>query len=591
MTEPDTLHGREDLPVRLLAALWLLVSAGLVWSGWTEITTLSGWDPDDQLRLAQLRDFLGGQSWFDTTQYRMNAPAGAPMHWSRLIELPLALLILLLRPLFGQPVAEMIAGSAVPLLLLGWIAYMLSRIAARLSSREAGMAAALITLASGALLIQLRPMRIDHHGWQMAMAVLALSTLFWTDVRKAGLTLGIALAVWLHISLEGTPMTAAFFVLLGLRWIRNEAEGPRLFWTVGSFASFSLLLFFGTQAGGIFAPTWCDTISPPHLGAILLGTAVILPATRTLPDDWRLRLAAAGIAGAGALALLFVSAPQCASGAFGTMDPLVREYWYANISEGLPVWHQSWDTAISLGAGLIWGAISWPFARRMVRGQNRRGLDTTGFFLFYGLVLSIFVMRTISVATAYAVPVAAVLIALLFKRYRQSKSAPRRVGLVAAMLVLLVPGAAISSLIRLMPEKSEANRKTAGTPSNTACQSAQSVRALAKLPKGTFLAPFDMGPMILAQTPHSVLASSHHRNEQAMHDHIQIFRSEPAAARRLMQARRIDFVALCPRETELEIYAKKDPGGLWAQMARGDVPGWLESLPEMGRGIKVWRVR
>ena len=58
----------------------IAVSLFLIWSGWAQISTRSGWDPDDQLRLVQLRDFLGGQSWFDTTQYRMNAPQGAPMH-------------------------------------------------------------------------------------------------------------------------------------------------------------------------------------------------------------------------------------------------------------------------------------------------------------------------------------------------------------------------------------------------------------------------------------------------------------------------------------------------------------------------------
>jgi hypothetical protein len=582
--------GREAVSMKLLAALWLLVSAGLIWSGWTEITTLSGWDPDDQLRLAQIRDFLGGQSWFDTTQYRMNPPDGAPMHWSRLIELPLALPILLLRPIFGQPVAEMIAGSAIPLLLMGWIAYMLSRIATRISSREAGVAAALITLSSGALLIQLRPMRIDHHGWQIAMAVLALSTIFWSEVRKAGLVLGIALAVWLHISLEGAPMTAAFFLLLGLRWVRDADEGARLFWTIISFALASLLLFFGTQAQGLLAATYCDTVSPPHIDAILLATVVMVPAIRFLPDDWRLRIAAAGLAGAGALAALYLLAPQCAGGAFGSMDPLVREYWYSKINEGLPVWHQSWRTAANLGSGVLCGATSWFVLRAKLKGDDRRKLDTIGFFLFYGLLLSVLIIRTISVATAFAIPVAAALVALIFEKYRKSKVSGRRIALVAIILVVLVPGAAVSSLIRAIPNAGDAKAKTV-TSSNDQCQSALSVRALSALPKGNFVAPFDMGPMILAQTPHSVLASSHHRNERAMHDHIEIFRSAPNAAHRLIKARDIDYLAACPQEAELGFYAKKDPKGLWAQISKGNVPDWLEPMPDVGEGIKVWRIR
>jgi hypothetical protein len=586
----DFTAERDGIPLGLLGALWLLISAGLIWSGWTEITTLAGWDPDDALRLVQLRDFLAGQSWFDTTQYRMNPPDGAPMHWSRLIELPLAVLVTLLAPIFGQHIAEMIAGIAVPVLLLGWITYMLSQIATRISSREAGIAAALMTLSSGALLIQLRPMRIDHHGWQLAMAVLALSTIFWPNIRRAGMVLGLALAVWLHISLEGAPMAAAFFLLLGIRWVRDAAEGDRLFWTVFSFAVASLLLFFGTQAGGLYAPTYCDTISPPHAGAIIVAAVVMLPAIRFLPDDWRWRLFAAGLAGAAAIATILIAAPQCVGGAFGNMDPLVREYWYSKVTEGLPVWHQSWRTVANLGAGLLLGAASWLVLRGRLKREERQKLDTIGFFVIFGLVLTIAIIRTVSVATAYAIPVTAALVAVLFRQYRKSKVPTRRIGLVALMLVLLVPGAAASALLGAMPAKSE-QRGAAPKASNELCQSAGSVRELSALPKGVFVAPFDMGPTILAQTPHSVLASSHHRNEQAMRDHIQIFRSTPDASRRLMKSRGIGYIAACAQEAELGFYAKRDPQGLWAQIKAGKVPDWLEPLPDRGEGIKVWRVR
>ena len=76
-----------------------------------------------------------------------------------------------------------------------------------------------------------------------------------------------------------------------------------------------------------------------------------------------------------------------------------------------------------------------------------------------------------------------------------------------------------------------------------------------------------------------------------MHDHIQIFRSAPDVAHQLLKARGIDYLAVCPAETELAIYARKDPSGLWAQMAKGKVPEWLEPVGGRGEGIKVWRVR
>ena len=100
------------------AIIWLLLAGLLLFLSRDNVATLSGWDPDDQLRLVQLRDFLGGQSWWDSSQYRLNAPDGAPMHWSRLIELPLAAIILALRPLLGTYGAEMAAGIIVPFGLL-----------------------------------------------------------------------------------------------------------------------------------------------------------------------------------------------------------------------------------------------------------------------------------------------------------------------------------------------------------------------------------------------------------------------------------------------------------------------------------------
>ena len=64
---------------------------------------------DDAMRLVQVRDLLAGQSWFDLTQYRLSPPDGVAMHWSRLIDLPIALLIrageLVLAPALAERLA------------------------------------------------------------------------------------------------------------------------------------------------------------------------------------------------------------------------------------------------------------------------------------------------------------------------------------------------------------------------------------------------------------------------------------------------------------------------------------------------------
>ena len=593
MGDGDATGRSESLP-KLALAVWLAIAALLIYLSWPNISARSGWDPDDQLRLVQLRDFLAGQSWFDTTQYRLNAPEGGPMHWSRLIELPLALIVLIATPLLGQAGAEMLAGTLVPLACFGLVAFMLGRTAVRLGGPMAGTIAVIMTMVSPAVSMQLRPMRIDHHGWQLVCAALALWTLFWPTARKAGICMGLALAVWLHISLEGAPMTAAFFALLGWRWAVSGEDGTRLGYTVGTFALASMALFFGTQLTGLSAPNYCDTVSPAHIYAIVAAGLIIAPASLTLRQNRWIRLSALAAAGLIALALLLWQAPQCAKGAFATMDPVVRDYWYVRVNEGMPVWHQKWAIALSLLGVPVVGAATLLFLGRSMGGERKLEFISLAVLLVYAALLALLVFRTISVATLIAVPLVSVGIATLFAQYRVEPLPVRRIGLVALMIVMLMPGIFITQVVTMVSNKAAAEIVADGqqaAQSAEKCESIESVSTLAGLQKANIVAPFDIGPKILLNTPHSVLASSHHRNEKGMRAHIDIYRLPPAQSYEVVQKRKVTHIVACPGEAEMTGYAKRDPNGLWAQLAKGNPPIWLEPMPDMGEGLKVWRVR
>jgi hypothetical protein len=568
----------------------LVMAMFLVWLCRDALLTRSGWDPDDQLRLVQLRDFLGGQSWFDTTQYRLNAPDGGPMHWSRLIELPLALIVLLLKPLLGQAAAETAAGAIVPLGCLGLIAYMLHRIASHLGGRGAGIVAIIMTAVSPALVMQVRPMRIDHHGWQLVCGALALWSLFWVSARKAGFATGAALAVWLHISLEGAPAAAAFFALLGWRWVVAREEGERLGWAVGTFLGGSLLLYFSTQNSGLAAANHCDTISPAHIWAICAAALVIGPAALFSPTSRAVRLGVIAAAGAVAIGLLLWLAPQCAKGAFSTMDPVVREYWYERVTEGLPVWHHEiLVIAAMLGVSATAAALfAWLY--RGTEPQQRGELAMLGCLLFYAILLACLVFRIVSFATLVAIPLLAIAIERLFRRYRQEKVAAKRIGLVMLMIFVLMPGALLAIVVGALsgPEDEPVKPQSAQAAEN--CESLASVGKLAGLPDANIVAPFDIGPAILLTTPHKVLASSHHRNEKGMRDHIDIYRLPEAQSYRIVERRRITHIVACSDEAEMVGYTRRNPDGLWAQLAKGKTPDWLAPMPISGSRLKVWRV-
>src|SRR4029077_15042732 len=128
-------------------------------------------DTDDAMRLVQLRDFLGGQSWFDLHQPRLGPPLGYDSHWSRLIDAGLAGLFFLFHQVVDAPLAERLMRVVWPVL---WILPAIIG-AAAIAWGIAGRAAAVVTLLLAVVGLpafqQFLPGRIDHHNIQITLAV------------------------------------------------------------------------------------------------------------------------------------------------------------------------------------------------------------------------------------------------------------------------------------------------------------------------------------------------------------------------------------------------------------------------------------
>ena len=94
----------------LLATLGFLVVNA--WAGFPALNNAGG-DNDDLLRLVEVRDLLAGQGWFDLHQYRMGLEGGFVMHWSRLVDAPIAAIVLAVSSLTGNTLlAENVAQVA-----------------------------------------------------------------------------------------------------------------------------------------------------------------------------------------------------------------------------------------------------------------------------------------------------------------------------------------------------------------------------------------------------------------------------------------------------------------------------------------------
>ncbi len=570
--------------VTVLLGGWIFAALLLVVAGWRGIVERRFPDADDAMRLLEVRDWLAGQGWFDVAQHRLNG-GDFPMHWSRLVDLPLAAAIVVLRPWCGPPLAEHIALVVVPLLTLLVALSLIAAIARRLGGEALVLPALLMAALSIPLTFQLSPLRIDHHGWQIVLALAVTRGLIATPTMRSGSICGLALALLLTISLEGLPIAAAIGAVAGLGWVLQPGRGAMLRAMLVTLTSGAVALHVATRGPDFWLPA-CDAVAPAWLATLAVATAGVVAAStieRFGAAARSMALAGAGAAGGATLVLL---APTCLAGPFGTLPPLVYRIWYLSVLEGRPLWEQQsvWAVAtLALPlAGLLGAAIGWRHATPEMR--DRWAMIAT--LLLAATATAVFVSRAGATANALAAPAAAAWLRRVLVRARRIERPMPRVVATVATLTLAAPGTLAAGLLQ-----SVSNERAAPEPPALyrTCRSAGDMRALAALPTGTVFAPIDVTPALLVDTPHRAVAGGYHRGARAIARVITGFMASPDAARGVIVASRADYVAVCPGMQELDAYRQRAPNGLWARLARGERIAWLLPLPIRGPAL-AWQV-
>lgn len=599
-------------------AVWLLASAILLVIARDHIAALSMWDPDDYLRLQQVRDLLDGQSFFDVSQYRIDPPHGVPMHWARIVDLPIAALILALRPMLGVMLAERVAISAMPLLIFGGSLAALALIGSRLADRRTALIAAMLAAAAPLMLFHVMPLRIDHHGWQTMLGLFAIAASFDPWPRRGGMIAGATAALWLAISLEALPMVAAIAALLAIRFgaagstrrsgggrslvrfggathsgasglRRNDGDAVRFQTFAAALAIAGITLFALFHGPAAYQRNYCDAVSPAWFGPTILTpalAALLVPLASRYGMALRIIILAA--AGAAGVALLAVTAPACLHGPFAALDPVVRFYWYDNVLEGLPVWKQPIDNRLLLigfpPVGLLGTLLAWCSATTKRAAQNWLMMLA---LLVAAFSLSLLVQRAGAFAHGCAMPGAAFLLARLLDAIGRWRNVLLRVPASAVAIMALSPvGAVLVGTVALSAD-GRGNDKTSEPP---ACPArCTPFDALARLPRTTMLTGIDLTPRLLVMTPHSFAGSGHHRDPQAIRRVIDAFTGPPEAARRMMAERGMDYVLIDPDGNEAMIYSRAAPQGLMADLLKARVPAWLEPVALEGSTLRLWR--
>lgn len=580
---------------RWIVFAWLCCSIILLWLSRNELSALGFRDPDDAMRLQQVRDWLSGQPFLDVSQHRVNPPFGGPMHWSRIVDAPIAAMILIMRPLLGHSLAEVVACSSVPLLLLGTLAGVVHCAAARVAGASAAMLAPILLLITPTILVQFGPLRIDHHGWQILMAAIALAGAMDPRARRGGVTAGVAMAVWLQISSEGLPYAALFAAVLALRQWRDRNEIARFVAYALTLGGGALLLLASLRGMPPLIQAQCDALSAAYVWP-LLAFALVTPLVFhiTPPASARGRFLAAGSGALAAAALFVITGRPCLTGdPFQALGPVAYKLWYLHVMEGRPIWEQgrSMMGLIMLPplAGLAGSLMA---ARASESAKERDRWLAVALLLIGSTLIAMLVMRAMSVAHVLALPGLAWLMLRLFRRAQQQSATLPRV-LASSSVALLTP-AALCALWIAATASADDQKDKATTPEGE-CRSAKVLAPLQQLPRSTLFAPLDMGPDILIRTPHYVIGTAHHRNAAGITAVVEAFTAPPAKARAILSALNSgngpDYVVTCPSLNEFRHYADEHRGSLASMLDKGTQPKWLKPVRLKGATtLQIYRI-
>lgn len=579
---------RRGIGLDLMVAIGLAVilSAGWAINDWARLSHMLLPDTDDMVRLAQVRDWLGGQGINDWTQYRMAPPAGAPMHWSRINDAGIVALILIARPLVGQAQAESFAVLAYPALLFAIALFLSARIGRRLWGPEAGPIAAVLTALAYPGTTIFAPGRIDHHALQVVLIQLIVLALMHASRTREGVIAGLATALSLIVGLETAPQIAVLIAILSGFWVvRGDAERTRLAGFAGALG-LTTAVFLLFLRPTLWTPAYCDAFTPASSTGTLLAAAAfgLLAAATPWLSSWRARLVAGAVLGAAILAATVIAYPSCINGPYGAVDPFLRRAFIPFIDEANGLfWHWRVERILSVG-GVVAAACAtgtWAMARGRV---ERAALLPIAAVVAMSALIMLSQVRGAYIGAPLSAPMLAGLVMAARRRVRWQLPAVILAWLASAGMAWAGVGQQLQRAVS--PGSSEIGSPTPPA----ACSVGDTWNQVDRLKPGVTMASNTLAAYIIGATHLSTVGAGYHRNNDGNMAMYRFFLSPPERARAIAGQWKVDYVAFCPGDFgEIDV-TRAYPASLAAGLQQGRAPAWLVPVPLNGTPLRFYRL-
>jgi hypothetical protein len=568
-----------------VAAVILLVLASLP-------LYLKGYgDTDDAVRLVLVRELASGQAaWYHPEILRLQFPTGGLMHWSRLVDGGIAAVDRLLALILPAPAAEAATRALWPLLWLPPAIGAACAAARRLAGSPGLFVAGLLAALSLPALEQFRLGRIDHHNVQIVLCLVATSAAMaadrnWRIAALAGLASGLGLAIGTEAIFFHALVGAAFALQLFAG--RPGADSAARAYGLALGAGIVLIFLLQTPPR-LWGVSVCDTLGVNLVAAAALG-GLGLAAAAFAPSGTARRVLTLA-AGALAAVAYVVLHPSCLHGPMGDTPPVISAY-VDQMTEMRPFW-EAWQRDHLSCAVLIapvLAAVAAPLLLARDGRSRRPEWLLLAALLYLSLGLGLLHIRLLSYANWFAIPIVAAAVAEVAGLWRRLLVPT----VLVAVLVSPAPAAAaIAGLASLADRPAPAAAPAPATASGAVkCADHAAFDRLRRQPAGLALADPDLGPFILAETPHAVLAGPYHRLVPGLSETFRLFSEPLDSARRDLNARRVAYVVSCPDEANKTDHAMIGPNGLLGALDRRSPPAWLVPLSSPDDRLQVYALR
>lgn len=581
---------RRDAVLGLAGALFALCLNAV--GGFPTLPAAVG-DNDSMLRLVEIRDLIGGQGWFDLHQYRMGHQGGFVMHWSRLVDAPIAAIILVVSAFTGKLVTgETAALLAWPTLLMAAALAFMLRMARAVGGDLTLLPAFIICTAALVFSAPFWPGDIDHHNVQLTLTLAAMTALIIGRSHVSGIAAGVACALMLAVGVETLPYIAVAGLAVSVGYLlggRSEAAKAAGFGF--GFAGVGFAAFLATVPASAWLASQCDAYSLPQFSVAMLsglglaGSAVFPAIGRSFVG----RLAALLALGVAVAVLAATAFPQCFADPYAGLDPRMQQFWLNHVIETQHFWSvlsNDWARAVN---SYVTPALAFTLLGIRLRKGGTAVEWTLMAFLIAAFAVSLWQLR----GTTFSVPLAAIALAAWVgvwrQRIRVTSDRSSSLRMAAAWLVSLnfawgvAAYAASAALVK---------QSTAPAPLKSECGRPVDYALLAAQPPTTVLAISNLGAPILVRTAHRVLAGPYHRNITGNLLTFDAFMGSAEQARTVIVDNRIGLLAICRGNAETQLLTEMGPAGFLAALTRSDAPNWLEKMPQAtDEPLEIYRVR